>query len=158
MIAEYETGTAPLTERLAAAARCEAMGFHVAFHFDPLFMYDGWEQEYRDVVRAIHAHIRDPRAIAWCSLGGFRTNPALKRHLRRSNRHLPLFAGEMITGADGKMRYVRPIRIALYRALREEFEQQAGGAATLYLCMESPEVWEASGMMPRIPSGLPAIP
>ncbi len=155
MIATHEKRTAPLEERLAAAARCEAMGFHVAFHFDPMFVYEGWEEEYREVVRAIYSHLREFRSIAWISLGGFRTNPSLKKYLRDSGTHLPLFSGEMIIGHDGKLRYFRPRRIALFRAMRDEFSR-CHPDAPLYLCMESREVWEASGMATRIPDGLPA--
>jgi spore photoproduct lyase len=153
MIALFEKGTASLKERLSAARECEAMGFFVAFHFDPLFWYDNWEEEYREVVRAIYAHIRDPRQIAWCSMGGFRTNPLLKKHLRATNDHLPLFSGEMITGKDGKLRYFRPYRSAMYAAVRDEFEQH-DPETTLYLCMESRETWETAGMAKKMPHGL----
>ena len=153
MIALHEKDTAPLDARLAAAGECEKMGFHVAFHFDPMFQYAGWEQEYRNVVAAIYRYIKVPDRIAWVSLGGFRTNPMLKKALRADNRHLPLFSGEMITGRDGKLRYFRPYRVAFYRAMRNEFEKH-DPSVTLYLCMESSEVWEASGMLPRIPDGL----
>jgi spore photoproduct lyase len=154
MIGLYENATASLDERLAAAARCEQRGFHVAFHFDPMLWYEGWENEYRAVVDAIYASVKDPRSIAWCSLGGFRTIPQLKKTLRRTGDHLPLFSGEMIQGLDGKLRYFRPIRVAFYRAMREAFEKY-DPEATLYLCMESPDVWEESGMAARIPDGLP---
>ncbi|MBN1131389.1 MAG: hypothetical protein JXA71_20555 [Chitinispirillaceae bacterium] len=154
MIALYENGTAPVEERLAAARECEKMGFFVAFHFDPLFWYHGWEREYREVVRSIYAHVKDARKIAWCSMGGFRTNPLLKKHLRAGNEHLPLFSGEMITGKDGKLRFFRPYRVALYSALRDEFERH-DSRAPVYLCMESREAWEAAGMLYLIPEGLP---
>jgi spore photoproduct lyase len=153
MIDRYEEGTAPLEARLAAARKCEAMGFFVAFHFDPMLWYGGWEEEYRGVVRAAYASVNDPRRIAWVSLGGFRANPALKRELRRGGGHLPLFSGEMITGNDGKLRYFRPYRITMYSAMLDEFEKHDPGV-TLYLCMESREVWEACGMAGRIPRGL----
>jgi spore photoproduct lyase len=153
MIALYEKGTAPVEKRLAAARECENMGFFVAFHFDPLFWYRGWEEEYRGIVSAIYSHIKDPRKIAWCSMGGLRTNPLLKKHLRAGNEHLPLFSGEMITGSDGKLRFFRPYRAALYSALRDEFERH-DPQAPVYLCMESREVWQASGMLERIPDGL----
>ena len=153
VIGMFEKDTAPLEKRLAAARQCESMGFHVAFHFDPMIWYDGWEEEYRSVVRAIYAQVRNPQKIAWCSMGGFRTNPMLKKYLRTMHEHLPLFSGEMITGNDGKLRYFRPYRVALYQALLDEFEKHDPGV-TLYLCMESPEVWKASGMANRIPDGL----
>jgi spore photoproduct lyase len=153
MIALFEKNTAPLEARLAAARQCEKMGFHVAFHFDPMFWYDACEDEYRSVVSSIYAQVKDPRNIAWCSLGGFRTNPALKKHLHFNNEHLQLFSGEMIAGNDGKLRYFRPYRSAMYSAMREEFERYDPNA-TVYLCMENREMWEAAGMAKRISRGL----
>ena len=155
MIALHEKETAPLEQRLLSMRRCEEMGFTIGIHFDPIFQYERWEDDYRDVVRNIFSHIKDPESIAWWSMGGFRTNPALKKLLRQNNRHLPLFAsGEMVLGEDGKFRYFRPIRAALYRALQDEIERHAPHT-TLYLCMESEEVWEEAGMLGRIPKGLP---
>ncbi|MDR2728329.1 MAG: radical SAM protein [Chitinispirillales bacterium] len=148
-----ENGTAPIKKRLEAAARCEEMGFSVAFHFDPMVWYDGWEQEYRQVVTMIYDYIKDPRSIAWCSMGGFRTMPSLKGELRESLMYLPLFAGEMILGADGKLRYPRPLRVEFYKAMDEQFRKHHTDAP-LYLCMESREVWEECGMYERIPNGL----
>jgi spore photoproduct lyase len=148
-----EKGTASLVERLAAAKRCIEMGFFVAFHFDPMFYFDNCESEYREVVRLIFDFVKDPGKIAWISVGAFRTMPSLKPLLRKAHSHLPLFSGELISGADGKLRYVRPLRVALYSLIREEFERHAPDV-TLYLCMESPDVWEQTGMIRRIPEGL----
>jgi spore photoproduct lyase len=155
MIALFEKDTASLEARLAAARKCEEIGLRVAFHFDPMLWYPEWEREYRGVVKSIYSAIKDPDSIAWVSLGGFRTIPQLKKTLRQKGLHLPLFSGEMIAGNDGKLRYFRPIRTAFYRAMREEFETHHK-EVTLYLCMESPEVWEDAGMAGRIPEGLPA--
>ncbi|HON12076.1 MAG TPA: radical SAM protein [Chitinispirillaceae bacterium] len=153
MIKCMERGTASLQQRLDAAARCIEMGFFVAFHFDPMFIYDNWEQEYRDVVKAIFWTVSDPEKIAWISMGGFRSMLSLKTFLKKKGEHLPLFSGEMISGVDGKLRYFRPLRVALYRAMVDEFNRHCADI-TLYLCMESPEVWEEAGMMERIPEGL----
>jgi spore photoproduct lyase len=153
MISLHEKGTAPLEDRLGALEQCIEMGFNIAIHFDPIFMYDNWEAGYRELVRKIFEHVKNPRKIAWWSMGGFRTNPMLKKLLVRENRRLPLFSGEMILGKDGKYRYFRPVRTVFYRALQEEITRHFDDI-TLYLCMESPEVWEESGMSYRIPYGL----
>jgi spore photoproduct lyase len=153
MISLHERNTAALEDRLKAAQESIAMGFWVAFHFDPIIYYPQWKQEYPEVVRKIFDYVKDPGKIAWWSLGGFRSAPSLKEHLKKSNMHLPLFSEEMITGEDGKYRYFRPVRVEFYVALCEEIEKHFA-AVPLYLCMESPEVWEASGMMKRIPNGL----
>jgi spore photoproduct lyase len=153
MIGLHERNTALLEERLAAVRRCIEMGFWVAFHFDPIIYYPQWKQEYPEVVRNIFDHVKDPGKIAWWSMGGFRSAPGLKEHLKKSNMHLPLFSAEMIVGEDGKYRYIRPVRVDFYETMRSEVEKHYP-AVPLYLCMESPEVWEASGMMKRIPKGL----
>lgn len=153
MVRVMESNTAPLEQRLQAAQKCVDMGFFVAFHFDPMFVYKNWEEEYRSVVKRIFQHIKDPQKIAWISMGGFRTMPALKTILKEKKQHLDLFSGELIAGADGKLRYFRPLRVAMYKAMQDEFEKHFP-EITLYLCMESPEVWQESGMKKRIPSGL----
>jgi spore photoproduct lyase len=79
--------------------------------------------------------------------------PSLKTLLKKSNTHLPLFSGELITGADGKFRYFRPLRVALYKMMKNAFSAH-DPFCTLYLCMESPEVWKESGMDTHIPNGL----
>ncbi len=153
MIAILEKNTALLKERLEAARYCERMGFWVSFHFDPMLWYDQWEEEYREVVESIFSYIDDPRHIAWWSLGGFRTIPALKKRLKEYNLHLPLFSGEIVLGMDKKYRYFRPIRVDFYKAMQEQVEKYYP-ETTLYLCMESPEIWEKCGMAKRIPNGL----
>lgn len=153
MVRVMESNTAPLEQRLQAAQKCVDMGFFVAFHFDPMFVYKNWEEEYRSVVKRIFQHIKDPQKIAWISMGGFRTMPALKTILKEKKQHLDLFSGELIAGADGKLRYFRPLRVAMYKAMQDEFEKHFP-EITLYLCMESPEVWQEAGMKKRIPSGL----
>lgn len=153
MIRAHERDTASLTRRLEAARRCEEMGFWVSFHFDPMIFYPRWEEEYRRVVRRVFETLHDSGRIAWWSLGGLRAVPELKKQLMSRNRHRALFSGEMIRGEDGKLRYVRPIREKFYAAVREEVDDH-DAATTLYLCMESPEVWKRSGLEPRIPHGL----
>lgn len=86
-------------------------------------------------------------------MGGFRCMPSLKTLLKKNNAHLPLFSGEQITGADGKVRYFRPLRVALYKMMQNAFITY-DPACTLYMCMESPEVWKEAGMDHRIPNGL----
>lgn len=155
MMTIMERDTASLEERFAAAKKARSMGFNVAFHFDPIFYYEGWEGEYAEVIDMIYEAVDDVSKIAWISMGGFRTTPALKIFLKEQNTHLPLFSGEMITGNDGKLRYFRPIRTDLYKGMQKAFYRHQSDAP-VYLCMESREVWDECGMIGRIPNGLPA--
>ena len=50
VIGGEEKLTAPLAARLRAAERAAAAGFRIAFHFDPLIYFPGWEEAYRRTV------------------------------------------------------------------------------------------------------------
>ena len=52
IIRSEERGAASLTARLQAASRAAAAGFRLAFHFDPLIFFPGWEDAYRRTVGA----------------------------------------------------------------------------------------------------------
>ena len=139
MIASEEPKTAPLDARLRAAARCQEAGYRIGFHFDPMFCYPDWEREYRQVVAQLFEAAR-PENISWISLGGFRFAPELKPIIRRRFPRSAILCGEFVPCHDGKMRYVKPIRLQMYRALLESIHQY-GQRIPVYLCMDSPQVW-----------------
>jgi spore photoproduct lyase len=140
VIRENEIGTATLKERFEAAARCQAWGYPLAFHFDPIIIKDGAEDEYGEVIRHLFERI-DPENIAWISIGTFRCMPPLKNIIRRRFPHSDIIYGEFIAGLDGKMRYFKPLRVKIYRAIIEAIRAWAP-SVTLYYCMESADVWE----------------
>ncbi len=153
VIRSEERGTASLEARLRAAARCASGGYPVAFHFDPMIAYDGAEEEYADVAARLFRAV-DPRQIVWISLGALRFMPELKAIIERRFPASRIPYGEFITGLDGKMRYVKPLRMRLLRRLAEEIQARAP-AVCLYLCMEDDEVWrEALGFVPAERGGL----
>jgi spore photoproduct lyase len=49
--------------------------------------------------------------------------------------------GEHVRGADGKWRVFQGRRVALYRRI-EGWLREAAPGVPLYMCMESPAVWE----------------
>jgi spore photoproduct lyase len=135
-----ERDTASLEERLAAARRCQAAGYKLGFHFDPIVEYAGWEEDYRDMVERLFAAV-DYRRIAWISMGVLRTTPGLKRAMRARFPASRLPAGEQILCPDGKLRYFQPLRVAMYRKMLG-WIRAASPTVFVYLCMESKEVWE----------------
>ncbi len=137
-----ELGSAPVIERIKAAQRLVREGYRVGFHFDPLFYYRGWEQGYRRAVELIAEYI-PADAIVWVSMGSLRFMPALKGISRKRFPSATIFAEEFIMGLDGKMRYFQPLRIDLYARMAHYLRQFAPGIF-LYLCMESPIVWQRS--------------
>jgi spore photoproduct lyase len=140
IIAGEEKLTASLERRLQAAAEAVAAGFRVAFHFDPLVYFPGWEEAYRRTVERLQAQVPS-RAIAWISLGGLRFPPPLRHLIFQRFPQSRIAAQEMVLAPDGKLRYFKSLRVEMYAAMREWLTQASPGAF-LYLCMESPRVWQ----------------
>lgn len=147
VIARAEPGTPSLVERLLAARRCQQHGYPIALHWDPIILTEQWEEEYSEAVRTVF-EILDPRSILWISLGALRYPPSLSDALRESGLGL----GEFFPGLDGKLRYLRPLRVVLFRSMADWIRGKAGFDPLIYLCMESPDVWKAS--LGWVPAGL----
>ncbi len=156
IISSQERGTATLRARLRAAAQCHASGYPLAFHFDPMMIYPGCEEDYRKVIEQLFDTI-SADAIVWISMGTLRFMPALKPIIQRRFPHSNIVYGEFITGLDGKMRYFKPLRISLYRSMVKWIRDLAPQVTT-YLCMEDEQVWTQSfGFSPQSKGGLPAM-
>ncbi|NQU43914.1 DNA photolyase [bacterium] len=143
-----EHKAAPLADRFAAARRCEAAGYRLAFHFDPIFHYPGWEQGYRDTINRVFQSV-SAQNIAWISLGCFRYTPGLERTIRRRFPKNRCTYGEFIPSGDGKMRYPQPLRIQIYRKMVNWIREAGGENVRVYFCMENAKVWrDVMGVAP----------
>ncbi|MDP8214362.1 MAG: hypothetical protein RAO92_04615 [Candidatus Euphemobacter frigidus] len=139
IIDDNELYTANLSERLDAARRVAEAGYGLAFHFDPVFYFRGWEDEYRGVIESLFSLI-DPERIAWISLGTLRFKPSLKKIIESRFPANQILDAEMVLGYDNKLRYPAPIRSRIYRFLIDELEKHHR-ALPLYLCMEERSLW-----------------
>ena len=140
IIEEEERKTATLKERLDAARRCQERGYLLGFHFDPLIHHDGWEKGYHETIQNLFSRI-DPKRIAWISLGGFRYPPQLKAIAEERFPRARVFLGELFPGKDAKFRYLKEIRVEMYRSM-VGWLKEIDSNLFVYLCMESKEVWE----------------
>ncbi|MGD8226600.1 MAG: DNA photolyase [Desulfobacteraceae bacterium] len=151
--AQEEHGAPGLQKRLLAAKRCQAEGYTLGFHFDPMIQYPGWKRGYMKAVELMDQYL-DPKGIIWMSLGGFRFMPLLKSIIRKRHPSTHILDGEFVPGLDGKMRYFKPIRMDLYGFMGEKLDQWHKDLG-LYLCMESDEIWQKSlGWSPDDSAGL----
>ena len=147
IVREEERFASPLAARFKAAAAAAAAGFRVAFHFDPLIYFPGWQEAYARTVARLGEAV-PARSIAWISLGGLRFMPALRPLIHRRFPGSRVAAQEMVRAPDGKLRYFKDVRVEMYGRLREYLSTAAPGAQ-VYLCMESPRVWrEVFGLVP----------
>lgn len=153
VIQHEERSTASLKARFEAAQKCESWGYPLAFHFDPMVIYEGCEKDYETVIRELFEHVR-PESVVWISLGTFRFMPDLKPIIQDRFPKSKIVYGEFITGLDGKMRYFKPLRIALYRHVARCIRKIAPNVV-VYFCMEDDEVWKKSlGFLPSERGGL----
>jgi len=148
LVQEAEHGTASLGARLRAATQAAAAGFRLAFHFDPLIHFPGWEKAYHRTVERLAAAAADAD-VAWISLGALRFPPHLRQIIFARFPHSRLGSEEMVRALDGKLRYFKDLRVEMYSRLREWLAEVLPGVQ-LYLCMESPRVWrEVFGSAPE---------
>lgn len=156
IIHSEERGTSSLSARLKSASKCEKWGYPVSFHFDPMFIYPGCEDEYGDVVQQIFKHV-SAENIVWISLGSFRFMPDLKPIIQQRFDRSKIVYGEFVSGLDNKMRYFKPLRIKLYQKIASLIKEIAPDVM-VYFCMEDDEVWKKSlGFLPAEFGGLPRM-
>jgi spore photoproduct lyase len=148
VILREEYKTASLSERLDAARICQNAGYLLAFHFDPIIHYKGWENDYHDVVERLFSSV-DAERIVWISLGCLRFPQGLKRVIEQRFPGSNITYQEFIQGEDKKLRYFRPLRIKLYSQIVRYIRKYAP-QVRLYFCMESQQVWQrVLGLRPR---------
>ncbi|RPI28146.1 MAG: radical SAM protein [Acidobacteria bacterium] len=148
-----EHKTAAIPDRLTAARKCVDAGYQVAFHFDPIVQYAGWETDYHRLVDQIFDLI-PAASVAWISLGALRMTGALKQVIRRRFPKSPLPFGELVPGEDGKLRYFKPVRVEIYQSMKKWIGLRAP-AVPVYLCMEKPDVW--TKVFGEVPADEPAL-
>ena len=132
--------TSSLESRLEAARMCQERGLMLGFHFDPILYVPDWESLYQSVIDELFSRI-DPASIVWISLGTLRYPPNLKKVIQKRFPKTKIIYEEMIRGLDGKMRYIRPLRTAMFRKIYELIRGYSDDLF-VYLCMEPPWVWD----------------
>ncbi|MDY6969828.1 MAG: DNA photolyase [Spirochaetota bacterium] len=138
-IDRYENDSSSLTDRIDAAVRAGNEGYYLAFHFDPIIIYDGWKEDYRNIIDSLFQYINTDK-IVWISLGCFRYSPGFKEIIRDNFPDEELTIEEMFPGIDGKMRYLKKNRIEIYSEIIKYINKYSN-RAFIYLCMESSDMW-----------------
>jgi spore photoproduct lyase len=133
-----------LEARLKAAAEGAERGYSLAFHFDPVFLTEGWKERYQSVLDQLEPFSR--YRVLWISLGTFRYPPALKNVMPPR----PWLYSDFSLCRDGKYRYLQKYRAEAYRFMKNGIEEKI--ETKIYMCMESPAMW--SNVFGQLPVGL----
>ena len=145
-----ELYSASLEQRMESAARCQGKGYKIAFHFDPIILYEGWETDYNGIVKKIFNAI-DSKSILWISLGGLRFSPQLKPIISERFAQNNILYGEMVLCPDNKMRYFKPMRVDAFKKM-VDYIKKYDNDIPIYLCMEDQDVWKK--VFGAIPNGI----
>ena len=143
IIESEEPLAASLDARLSAAKSAAEKGYSLAFHFDPVILYDNWEQDYKFVVKKIFDEVAADK-IVWISVGSFRCAPELISIIKKTRPASRTYPEEIIIGTDGKIRYPFFMRKKIYKILIDEIKKYSDNPV-VYLCMENLNMWEETG-------------
>ncbi len=148
IIQSEEKGTSSLKARLKAAKRVESWGYKLAFHFDPVVIYQDCIKDYKNVIKTIFDYV-SPQNVLWISIGSFRFMPHLKPLIEKRFPDSKICYGEFILGLDNKMRYFKPLRIKVYKSMVNQIKRYAPEVIT-YFCMEDKKTWnKCFGFIPE---------
>ncbi len=148
VIAAFETGTPPLTARLAAMERCAAAGYPVRAVIMPIIPVPDWAGTYARFLEGLLAEVPLDRI----TLGGICSYRAarglMESQLGRSNAVSDAFDPSG-PSSDGRLRYPGHLRVELYRHLIGTIRRRAP-AVDIGLCLEEEEVFGALGLSDAI--------
>ncbi|MDD4203163.1 MAG: hypothetical protein PHQ52_06830 [Candidatus Omnitrophica bacterium] len=145
---EYFAASIP--QRLNAIKKCTEAGYLIAIHFDPVFLFDGWETEYKKLIKSIFEVIK-PDDIAWISIGSLRFNPNTKKIIEKRFPLNNILDQELSLGYDQKLRYSVKTRKHLYEQIILILKEQYN-FLPIYLCMEDVNMWRSLDLsMPKWP-------
>jgi len=137
---EEEHKTATQLERVQAAAKAAKAGYGVAFHFDPMIYFEGWQKDYLQTIEWIAQHV-PTSSILWFSFGALRFAPAQRHAMRENFPKTKLLQGELLPHPDGKMRYPDSLRLEMYQWMQKQLQHHFPQAMQ-YLCMEDAAMWK----------------
>ena len=135
-----EHGTASLNQRLQAAKDLSRKGVLVGFHFHPIVYYEGYEDDYKNIVKKVMSMFQ-PSEVAMISMGTLTfIKPAINK-LRSTGLKSKVLQIPM-ADAVGKSSYTKKIKKEIFSTVYNQF-QPWHKDVFLYLCMEESSIWES---------------
>ncbi len=137
-----EHRTASPEERLIAARQLQNEGYEVRLRIDPVFIYEGWQEDYPDLVDTIFRHVKPERI----TIGEYRPSRGLISHNKSRFPESSLIKIKDLLINDGtKLRYPEMKRVAAFRTIIERI-MQYDPEMKISLCKEDSTIWKQLGM------------
>jgi len=141
IIDNEEHFTASLDARLAAARQVADRGIAVAFHFHPIVWFDGWQQQYREVVQRVLSMF-SPHEVLSISMGSVTFIKPVIAQIRKRGEQSKILQMQMVKDPHGKLTYPAPVKRQTFSLLYEAFKPWHADVF-FYLCMEHAQFWNA---------------
>jgi len=153
VIDNIEKGTASLKERIEAVNKLmKRGGYKIDLSIEPIIMYDGYENDYKRLVKRIKKEI-DLSKIENIKIGTVRYKTILKNFITRifPNSELTSSFNKLVEPEKGdkRWRYGKDDRIKIYSIIKDELKGIKN--IKLGLGTEVPELWDDVGLDKNMP-------
>ena len=140
MIARNEEHlTAPVEARLKAAKAVADHGGLVGFHFHPIIVYKGWQQDYARLFESLLTEF-SPEDITHISFGTLTFIKPVIKELRKRRLKSKILQMPMEEIA-GKLSYPFETKLEIFKFAYDSFKDWHDDIF-FYLCMEDIRLWE----------------
>lgn len=140
VIRHEEKGTASLDKRLESARKLADQGIPVGFHFHPMVWYEGWREDYLNIVSRLTTLFK-PEEVVMVSLG---TLTFIKPVLKRIRERMPQSSILQMPMEEiaGKYSYPLSIKEEIFSTLYTGFPDAWKESVFFYMCMEHIDLWK----------------
>jgi len=148
VINNFEIGAASLYERIKAVKKLiKRSGYKIDLSIEPLIMYDGYENDYKKLIKRIKKEI-DLSKIGNIKFGAVRYKTVLKNFIERNFPESDLISSfdKLVVPEKGdkRWRYDKDERIKIYSIIRDELKGIKN--VKLGLGAEVPAIWDELGL------------
>jgi spore photoproduct lyase len=140
VIANEEHFTASLDKRLKAARLAADKGVKVAFHFHPIFYYEGWEADYSEIVSRLLSEF-DPSEVLFISFGTVTFIKPVIRQIRKRGDATKMLQMKLEPAMKNKWSYPESLKVEQFKTVFQAF-QPWHEKVFFYLCMEPSGIWD----------------
>jgi len=142
VIENEEHYTANLEKRLHAARALADRGIKVSFHLHPMIHYEGWRQDYSQMISMITTQFK-PEEVLFVSFGTLTFSKPTLGQIRHSKLKTKVLKMEMVPNPEGKLTYPAPIKEKLFKHAFDAFSPWHD-KVYFYLCMEEARFWKTT--------------
>lgn len=139
VIDNEEHFTATLEDRINSAKKLTQKGILVGFHFHPMIIFDGWQDEYDKIAQKLISEF-NPNMVAMISFGTLTFIKPVIKKIRTNILHSKILQMPLVD-AGGKFSYPLSVKEDMFKTIYDAFSAWHD-KVFFYLCMEDESLWK----------------